>query len=41
MIRYILWRIMVMIPTLVMISMLIFTIIELRRATISNAMSKS
>ncbi|MDO1582917.1 ABC transporter permease [Rhizobium oryzicola] len=29
MIRYILWRIMVMIPTLVMISMLIFTIIEL------------
>jgi peptide/nickel transport system permease protein len=29
MIRYILWRIMVMIPTLVLISMLIFTIIEL------------
>jgi peptide/nickel transport system permease protein len=29
MIRYILWRILVMIPTLVMISMLVFTIIEL------------
>jgi peptide/nickel transport system permease protein len=29
MLRYILWRIMVMIPTLVMISLLIFTIIEL------------
>ena len=29
MIRYILWRIMVMVPTLVLISMLIFTIIEL------------
>ena len=29
MIRYILWRIMVMIPTLILISMLVFTIIEL------------
>lgn len=29
MLRYILWRVMVMIPTLVLISMLIFTIIEL------------
>ena len=29
MIRYILWRILVMIPTLIMISMLVFTIIEL------------
>jgi peptide/nickel transport system permease protein len=41
MIRYILWRFMVMVPTLVLISMLVFTIIELPPGDYFEAMSRS